>query len=103
MLVRTVFKVTFSVVGGIAAVIVNWLVEGDTSPLYHYFLWHGAIPNIWGMLNIIPVIVSALIAGNPHSESEVIYAFGVFIQWFLITYLVCSLIPKARVPLSRER
>jgi hypothetical protein len=100
MLVRTVFKVKLSVAGGIGAVIVNWLAEGETSPLYHYFLWHVAIPNIWGRLNIIPAIVSALIAGNPHSGSEVVYSFGVFIQWFLIVYLLCGLIPKARVPES---
>ena len=98
MLVRTAFKVILAVAGGIGAVIVNWLVLGETSPLNHYFIWHGRIPNVWGMLNIIPVIVSALIAGNPHSGSELVYAFGVFVQWFLILYLLCGLIPKARVP-----
>jgi hypothetical protein len=98
MLVRTVFKVILAVAGGIGAVIVNWLVLGETSPLHHYFLWHVAIPNMWGRLNIIPVIVSALIAGNPHGGSELVYAFGVFVQWFLIFYLLCVLIPKARVP-----
>jgi hypothetical protein len=98
MLVRTVFKVILAVAGGIGAVIVNWLVLGETSPLHHYFIWHVRIPNVWGMLNIIPVLVSTLIAGNPHTQSEVVYAFGVFVQWFLIVYLLCSLIPKARVP-----
>jgi hypothetical protein len=82
------------VAGGIAAVIVNWLALGETSPLYHYFIWHGAFPSIWGMLNIIPVLVSTLIAGNPHSQSEVVYACGVFVQWTLIVYLLCSLILK---------
>lgn len=97
MLARTMFKVLFAIGCGIAAVIINWLVLADSSPLYHYFLWHGAIPNIWGMLNIIPVIASALIAGNPHSESEVVYAFGVFIQWSLIGYLLCRLIKAITV------
>jgi hypothetical protein len=97
-MLRTVFKVIFSVAGGIGAVIGNWLFEGETSPLHHYFLWHVAIPNMWGRLNIIPVIVSALIAGNPHGGSELVYAFGVFVQWFLIFYLLCGLIPKAHVP-----
>jgi len=92
MLPRTVIKIILAVAGGIAAVVMNWLVLQETSPLYHYFLWHGAIPNIWGMLNILPVLVSALIAGNPHSESEVIYGFGVFIQWSLIVYVICSFI-----------
>ena len=95
---RTMFKVIVSVAGGICAVIVNWLVLGETSPLYNYFLWHGAIPNIWGMLNIIPVLISTLIAGSPHNQSEVVYALGVFVQWFLLVYVLCNLILKARVP-----
>ena len=100
MLVRTVFKVILAVVGGIGAVIVNWLVLGETSPLYHYFLWHGRIPNVWGMLNIIPAMVSVLIAGNPHSESEAVFACGVFMQWCLIVYLLGGLILRSA---RRER
>jgi hypothetical protein len=81
-----------AIAGGICAIVVDWLVQGSSSPLDHYFLWHTAIPNFWGMLNIIPVLVSTLIAGNPHSQSEVVYAFGVFIQWSLIVYVICSFI-----------
>jgi hypothetical protein len=90
----------FSFASGVGAVILNWVLLGEASPLHDYFIWHGAIPNLWGMLNIIPAIVSALIARNSHSGSELLYAFGVFLQWFLIVFLLCTLILKAGVPLG---
>jgi len=95
-----VFRIIFSIASGIGAAILNWVLLGENSPLHDYFIWHGAIPNLWGMLNIVPAMISALIARNPHSGSELIYGFGVFVQWFLIVYLLCTLILKARVPLS---
>jgi hypothetical protein len=54
----------------------NWLLFGETSPLYKHFLWHGTLPNLWAFLNLVPALVSAVVAGNPHSGSETVYMFA---------------------------
>jgi hypothetical protein len=74
----------------LSSLLLNWLLLGDTSPLHHYFLWHGGLPNLWGFLNIIPAIVSAVVAGNPHSLSETVYLLALFAQWFLFGFLFSS-------------
>ena len=84
------FRLIFSGILAFCALIVNWLVLGQSSPFHYHFLWHGELPNWWAALNIIPVIGSALVAGNPHSGSEIIYAILLVIQWFIIGFLVSN-------------
>jgi hypothetical protein len=85
------FRLIFSGFFALGALLVNWLVLGDSSPLHEYFLWHGALPNLWAPLNIVPVIGAAVVAGNPHSGSEVIYKILLVIQWFIIGFLLSAL------------
>jgi hypothetical protein len=56
------FQFLFSGVVVLVALLVTWIIMSDSSPLYDYFLWHGGLPNTWGMTTLIPYIVSAMLA-----------------------------------------
>ena len=88
MLSRTKFRLIFSGILAFSALTVNWLVLGDSSPFHKYFLWHDDLPDLWVAINIIPVIGSAIVAGDPHSGSEIIYGFVLGIQWFIFGFLL---------------
>ena len=85
---KTKFKLIFSGMLALTALVLNWLLLHDTSPLHQYFIWHGDIPNLWAALNIVPVLVSAIVAGDPHSGSEAVYLIADILQWFIIGYLL---------------
>ena len=97
MLSRTKFRLIFSGLLAFVGLTVNWLVLGDTSPFHERFLWHGDIPNLWGAMNIVPVICSAIVAGDPHSGSEIIYGFMLVIQWFIIGFLLSGALLALRL------
>ena len=88
MLSRTKFRFIFSALLAFGGLIVNWLILGDSSPFHEHFLWHADIPDWWGAMNIVPVICSAIVAGDAHSGSEIIYGFMLFIQWFIVGFLL---------------
>jgi hypothetical protein len=86
------FQLIFSGVVALIALIVNWLVLGDSSPFHGHFIWRTGLPNWWMALNIFPAIGSAVVAGNPHSGSEIVYAFFLLIQWFILGFLLSRLL-----------
>ena len=61
---------------------------GDSSPLHNYFIWHVDLPNTWAMTTLIPFIFSAMISGNPHSPSMVIFMVALIIQWSLFGFFL---------------
>jgi len=85
----------------LVALSVTWLIMGDSSPLHDYFVWHVSLPNTWGMTTLIPYIFSAMIEGNPHSPSMVIFMFALIIQWWLIGFLLS--IPISNFLLRRQK
>ena len=88
MLGRTKFRLIFSGIFAFGALTVNWLVLGESSPFHTYFLWHSDLPNLWAATNIVPVIASAIVAGDAHSGSEIVYGFMFVIQWFIVGFLL---------------
>ena len=94
-------------VGGIifvlCALVLSWLFNTQSSPLYKYFLYHVTLPNFWAAINAIPYIFAILTAsifmsiGLPESTAGYI---GLFLQWFLIGWfvsgLICNRIAAAR-------
>jgi hypothetical protein len=84
-------RLIFSGIFAFGAFIGDWLMLGDSSPFHNYFVWQGDLPHLWIVLNILPVIGSAIAAGNPHSGSEIIYAILLVIQWFIIGFLLSGL------------
>jgi hypothetical protein len=85
------------------ALLISWLLGGESSPLHRYFLFHTAIPNLWGTVNMVPVLVSFIIAlpfgGVSHggfSPLGVLIGFIVmFIYWFILGFVLA--IPRANV------
>ena len=94
---RLKFRIIFSSLLAVAALIVNWLVLGDSSPFHEHFLWHTTLPNLWIALHIVPVICSAIVAGNPHSGSESVYGFVLVIQWFILGFLLSGVLVSFRL------
>jgi hypothetical protein len=88
-------RLLFSSVVALAAVVVNWLVFGSSSPLHDYFLRHGsAIEDFWAALNIGPVILAALISHNHGGGDEAVYLLLVFVQWFIFALVVSHFLFK---------
>ena len=94
---RTKFRLIFSGLIALGALTVNWLVLGDSSPFHEHFLWHEELPNLWMAVNLLPVIGAAIVAGNPHSGSEIIYGSFLVIQWFLFGFLLSGALLALRL------
>lgn len=80
----------------VLAYAVGWLIGGEGSPLSEYFLWHVTIPNWWMAANVVPAIVAAIAAGNPHSGDETVFHLAFTAQWFGFGYAVASLTSSLR-------
>ena len=94
---RIKFRLISSGLIGFGALIVNWLVLGDSSPFHEHFLWHPELPNLWMAMNLVPVIGAAIVAGDPHSGSEIVYGFILFIQWFILGFLLSGALLALRL------
>ena len=95
------FQVVFSCLVVLCALLVTWLIMGDSSPFHDYFLWHVDLPNIWAMTTVIPYILGAMIAGNPHSPQIAIVIFALIIQWALIGFLLS--LPLSKLFVRRQK
>jgi hypothetical protein len=93
-LLKPTFQIIFSCVMTVFALIITWLVLAESSPFHEYFIWHVTIPNLWRLTILIPYIFGAIIAGNPHSPSEIIVDLGLIIQWLLTGFLLSIPISK---------
>jgi hypothetical protein len=96
------FQLVFSSLVVLWALLVTWLIMGDSSPLHEYFLWHVHLPNTWAMTTLIPFILSAVISGNPHSPPIAIAIFAFIIQWFLIGFLLSIPVLKVFLRLQKK-
>ena len=78
----------------LGASLVSWIIVGQTSPLANYFLWHGALPNLWRRIHTLPYVI-VLISRPPILEEAIEY-FLVFLQWVLIGYVLARLACRNR-------
>jgi len=74
---------------------IGWLIEGDSSPLSEYFLWHLALPNAWVTINMPAVFLGVAVSGNIHQPSPVGYWLGVSLQWGVLAFLASLLVVRA--------
>lgn len=82
-------RALFSLIVALGAVLVNWLILGDSSPLHQYFLRHGSgIVNFWLALNFIPVLLGVMVSRSHGGPNELVYIVLVFVQWFIIAFVV---------------
>lgn len=78
-------KLIFPAVFALAAVTVDWLIQGETSPFYQYFIWHAGLPNFWAFLNTIPYVL-AIVVGIEWFHWVIFLA-----HWFIVGYLLSAL------------
>ena len=81
---RLIFAGAFAAV----ALALNWLIQGETSPFYEYFVWHVGLPNLWARLNTIPYIIALVL------RSELVYWAALAAQWFLVGLLFSTLLRR---------
>ena len=70
------------------AVAMWWLVQGESSPFHSYFLYNVGLSNFLAALNLPSYLVGILASGNAHQPSEVVCFIAMFVQWFIIGWLV---------------
>jgi hypothetical protein len=81
-------KLIFAGVFAGAALALNWLIEGETSPFYEHFIWDVRIPNFWARLNTIPYTIALVFS------SELVYLAVFLAQWLLIGLLFYKLLRR---------
>ena len=94
------FQLIFTTTVVVVALLLTWLIMGDSSPFHDYFLWHVDLPNLWGMTIFVPYLIGVIIEGNPHSPSELVVGLALIIQWSVLGWLLS--IPFAKLWLRRK-
>lgn len=78
----------------IGALLISWLLTAENSPFYDYFLFHGGLRNLWGMLNFIPFMAVLILTRGQMLPELFVTVLAISAQWFLIGYLVAGLFVK---------
>jgi hypothetical protein len=95
---RLKFQLVFSCVVIAVGLVVTWLLLADSSPFHDYFMRDSGLADVWYVTAIVPYIVSAMIEGNPHSPSMVIFILVLVLQWIVLAWVLS--IPVARLWIS---
>jgi len=95
------FRVVFSSLVVVGALLITWLTLGDTSPLHNYFLSHSAVLDLWQVTVFVPYLVSVILSGNAHSPPMAIFILALIIQWFVLGYFLS--IPMTRLWLRQRK
>ena len=90
---RTRFRLIFAAAFLAGVLLLGWLIGAEASPLHDFFR-EGELRKVWGMANLLPLIVAAAVAGNPHSWSEGVFFVALVVQWFLVGYLISGPVSK---------
>ena len=89
----TKFRLIFAAAFAAGVLLFGWLVGAEASPLRDFFR-EGEVRKIWGMVNLLPLFVAAVVAGNPHSWSESVFLVALVVQWFFVGYLISGPVSK---------
>jgi hypothetical protein len=81
-----VVQTIVSLLVGIIALVISLLTLMESSPLHD-----GSIAYAWALLNFGAIAIAILIEGNPHSFSETIVVIVIFVQWFILSFVICCL------------
>jgi len=80
-------RLQFSAITAVFMLVLAWLINADSSPLYDYFLYHTVIPNLFGYVNLPSFILGGIASGNIHQPNEIITWIAFAIQWGVIGYI----------------
>jgi hypothetical protein len=87
----------------LSAILLTWVLLGESSPLADYFLFHVRVPNVWRLLNALPFIAAAIISGNRGGGPVALFTVLQFVQWFVVAYVLSILFSRATTPRRRTR
>jgi hypothetical protein len=80
------FRVYVSLLAGLVASAITWLLDDDLGPPMHSAV-HSGVSMIWGPLNIIPVLVAFVIRDRIFFFQDSTFIGAVFVQWFVICFV----------------
>jgi hypothetical protein len=92
----------FSSIVVAAALLVTWLILGESSPFDDYFTSHSNLPDAWRTTMMILFFLSVLLSGNPHTPQLVIMMWALIIQWSLVGYFLSIPIAKLWTRLQKK-
>ena len=95
------FRVVFSSLVVVGALLITWLTIGDSSPFHEYFLSHSTLPDISQVTVFAPYLASVMLSGNAHSPPMAIFILALIIQWFVLGYFLS--IPMTRLWLRQRK
>lgn len=81
---RVNFHLSVAAITLICALILNWLVASESSPLTGYFALHDGLPKMWGAVNIIPGIASIAASRSGGFTADVVFYVALILQWFVV-------------------
>lgn len=81
-----------SVLVALGAILLTWLILGESSPFEEYFSFHTTLPNLWRTLNALPFIAGAVLSGNHGGGPFLLFTVLQFIQWFIIAFVVSTVL-----------
>ena len=74
--------------------VLSWLLVGDSSPFHTYFIHHVGLPNLWRLVHLPPLLLSAIVSGNVHQGSEWVFIMGFILQWAIVGLLLSRLVQR---------
>jgi len=95
------FRLVFSSLVVVGALLLTWLTIGESSPLHEYFLSHSDFSDIWQVTVFAPYLVSVVLSGNAHSPPMAIFILALILQWFVLGYFLS--IPLTRIWLRQKK
>ena len=87
-------RVSIALIFAIVATTMVWLILADSSPLHDYFLYHVTVPNIVARLITVPYLIIMVL--RPETFDEALAYLLVFVQWFLVGYVIAILFCRNR-------
>lgn len=85
-------RLIFSSLIALGAVLLTWVLHGESSPLADYFLLHDGFPNFWLTLNALPYILGAVISGSHAGSPLVLFTILQIIQWFIVAFVLSAIV-----------
>lgn len=72
----------------VLAFLITWILTARSSPLYTYFLFNVAFPNVWRVMNILPFLLATIASGRFHGFSPLVFWLGLGLQWFVLGWIL---------------
>jgi hypothetical protein len=84
------YQFKFACAVALCALVANWLIGNENSPLYE-FLWDSFVANWWSGMNLMPYLFAIITSGAFHGFSDSMYFVGLIVQWFVVGLILFRL------------